>query len=375
MNNTFYSRVFHMGKGVNMTPNEEITKAYVDLLKSGISPMQKSYQDADFREYTSFYSGKPYKGYNRISLGMSKEANQLYSNAFLTFNQATKIAGISPQQIQDVRDRKKPSVTLESINHPLAGQKKVGFVVYVSDIYMKGDAVWSKTEDDGSVRTKPTYKEIKDENIKKERVEEKHFLWSMDQMSYIPKTWTDKRKNKENEISKLIVGDNSNERLRELAKTLIKKNEIKVVTGESPDYDEKRDVIIMPKINYFVSDSSFYRSLVHQIVHWTGHKDRLNRSINKLSENNSKIEDIAREELIVEMGSAFMCQSAGVDSFTSSNLENHVSMINSWLNLLENDSQALVSSATSAEKSASYLIKSLSNEVAIKNERLNGFNL
>jgi antirestriction protein ArdC len=363
-------------KAVRVDINQKITNLFLDQLKAGVAPLQQTYQETDFREFTSFYSEKSYKGINIVLLWLAKQANQLQSNGFLTFNQATEIAGISSEQIKDARDKSKPKVTLQSINHPLAGQKSIGFVVYQSPLYKdKNGATWIKKEKDGNIRKEPTSYEIRSEGIKQIWTSNSHSVWSVDQMSNIPQKWLEKRNNAGTIINKDVNEGTQNERLRELAQNLIKKNGIKVVTGESPDYDEKRDVIVMPKINDFVSDSSFYRSLIHQLVHWTGHKDRLNRDFDKTYGENSNIENIAQEELIAEMGSAFMCQKSGLDSFTSSNLEYHTSMMSPWIGLLENNNKALVFAASKAEKSVDYLIKSLDNELVLDKENSNDLKL
>jgi len=345
--------------------NKRVTEVITGKLKDGQLPWLSPYRSSDYTEFTSFFKDESFKGLNKVLLWIAKQEHQLQSNAFLTFNQASEIAGIPPEKVADTRDPKKPDVTLKSINHPLAGQISVGFIVYNSPkfTYVEKDGTtktWSKKGSNGKVRKFPTSSEIKEQSIKKEWTTRSYKVWSLDQMAYLPEKWLERRNDV---VTEKEVADPSNEvKIKQAVQSLIKKNSIKVVTGEKPHYDVSRDVIVMPKINEFVSDSSFYRALLHQVVHWTGGNGRLNR----VSNNNPMAEDVAKEELVAELGTAFMCQKLGIDSFASSNLEHHDAMINPWIKLMEDDSKAITFAASRAEKSMNFLVKSLEREVKIE---------
>lgn len=358
-------------KGVVADINEKITNLFIDKLQKGQIPWLSPYQSTDFNEFTSFASGKPFKGINRVLLWIAKQEHQLESNALLTFNQATDISGITKEQMLDVRDPSKKDVTLESVNHPLAGQKSVGFIVYNSPIYKDANGkIWSKREAGGKVRKEPTQAEQEKENIEKSWITKSYSVWSVDQMAHIPERWQEKRNNAGKVINKDTIEGTSSERIRDSVQALIKKNGIKVITGESPDYDIDRDVIVMPKINDFVSDNSFYRTLLHQVVHWTGHKDRLDRRLNSVYGENVSLKSVAQEELVAELGSAFLCQKLGLDSFASSNLEHHASMISPWISLMESNKKAITFAASKAEKALDYLSLSLENKLTNDNQEV-----
>ncbi len=347
-------------KGVVTDVNKKITELVLAKLKQGQIPWLSPYQSTDYNDFTSFAKGEPYKGINKVLLWITKQEHQLQSNAFITFNQATEVAGITKEQMAEVRDKKKPEASLSSVNHPLAGQKSVGFVVYNSPIYKDKDGNnWSSKGESGKTRRTPTPDEIKKEGISQIWISKTYNVWSIDQMSHIPKHWQEKRNNAGKVINQDVLEGTQDERIKSAVQTLIQKNKIKVVIGDSPDYDHESDIITMPKINDFVSDNSFYRTLLHQIIHWSGHKDRLDRNFDTTYGENSDIKHLANEELVAELGSAFMCQKLGIDPFTSSNLEYHASMIGPWISLMDDNTKAISVAASRAEKSTDYLMKIL----------------
>ena len=82
-------------------------------------------------------------------------------------------------------------------------------------------------------------------------------------------------------------------------------------------------------------------------THWTGHKTRLARDFSGRFGN----EAYAREELVAELGSAFLCASLGIVPTVR-----HADYIGNWLTILKNDSRAIVSAASHASKASDFLI-------------------
>jgi len=81
-------------------------------------------------------------------------------------------------------------------------------------------------------------------------------------------------------------------------------------------------------------------------THWTGHKTRLARDFSGRFGN----EAYAREELVAELGSAFLCASLGIVPTVR-----HADYIGNWLTILKNDSRAIVSAASHASKASDFL--------------------
>ena len=82
-------------------------------------------------------------------------------------------------------------------------------------------------------------------------------------------------------------------------------------------------------------------------THWTGHKTRLARDFSGRFGN----EAYAREELVAELGSAFLCASLGIVPTVR-----HADYIGNWLAILKNDSRAIVSAASHASKASDFLL-------------------
>ncbi len=112
-------------------------------------------------------------------------------------------------------------------------------------------------------------------------------------------------------------------------------------------YSLDRDLISIPVIKDFDSPAEYYSSLFHEIIHWTGHANRLGRKMTGDGNEN------AFEELVAEIGSAYLCGMAGIMPAT---VDNQAAYINSWLRAVSEDNKFLVDAAIAAKKAVNYLI-------------------
>jgi antirestriction protein ArdC len=115
-----------------------------------------------------------------------------------------------------------------------------------------------------------------------------------------------------------------------------------------PVYDE----VHMPKPERFDSEEFYYQTLFHEITHATGHESRLNRR-NSTEARNFGDSKYSQEELVAEMGAAFLCGHCGIEQAT---LENSASYIASWLQVLKNNKKMLVNAAAQAQKAADFIL-------------------
>lgn len=113
-------------------------------------------------------------------------------------------------------------------------------------------------------------------------------------------------------------------------------------------YSPSRDVINMPPKTSFKSQSGYYATLLHELIHWTGHESRCDRNL----KNQSGSKDYAKEELVAEMGAAFLTMQLGV---VNELREDHAKYLGSWLKALGNDKTFIFKAGTLASKAASYL--------------------
>lgn len=111
------------------------------------------------------------------------------------------------------------------------------------------------------------------------------------------------------------------------------------------------DVVNMPAPGLFDMPEEYYAVLFHELTHSTGHETRLNR---RPSTEPRHFGDTAyaREELVAEMGAAFLCGVCGIERAT---LENSAAYIASWLKALRNDPKAVVIAAAQAQRAADYI--------------------
>jgi len=123
-----------------------------------------------------------------------------------------------------------------------------------------------------------------------------------------------------------------------------------IVSGQTPAYSPLRDVIKMPPIDAFVSVEAYYQSLFHEMVHWTGHKSRLDRELG----NMFGTEKYSKEELVAEIGAATLSNYLiGEDTAA---LTQSAAYVKSWLSVLKENPHWLFKSASESEKAVQYMI-------------------
>lgn len=135
------------------------------------------------------------------------------------------------------------------------------------------------------------------------------------------------------------------------------------VAGEMPDppaiehvreqafYRPAQDVINMPPRYLFESAEEYYSTLFHEMTHSTGHPRRLDRkTLTDLCPFGST--NYSREELVAEMGAAYLCGLSGIDNAT---IDNSAAYIGGWLAKLRRDPKVLVNAAQQAQKAVDYI--------------------
>jgi antirestriction protein ArdC len=111
-------------------------------------------------------------------------------------------------------------------------------------------------------------------------------------------------------------------------------------------YVPSRDLISMPAFEAFNGADHFYNTAFHELTHWTGHRSRLDRDL----KNRFGSRNYAGEELIAELGAAFLCAEFGFDGDLR-----HAGYIGHWIELLKADKRAFFTACSQASKAADYL--------------------
>lgn len=118
--------------------------------------------------------------------------------------------------------------------------------------------------------------------------------------------------------------------------------------GNRAYFSVQEDRIALPLPDQFRDRANFYSTLAHEMTHWTGHASRLNRDL----ANHFGTAGYAREELVAELGSAFVCAKFGIP------LEGlqHPEYLGSWLKVLKEDSRAIMRAASAAQRAADLIV-------------------
>jgi antirestriction protein ArdC len=114
-------------------------------------------------------------------------------------------------------------------------------------------------------------------------------------------------------------------------------------------YSLEGDYIQMPPIESFSDAQSLYSTLAHESTHWTRHPSRLERDFGRKTWGD---EGYAREELVAELGAAFLCADL---ELTPEIRDDHAAYIATWLQVLKNDTRAIFQAAAHAQRAVDFL--------------------
>ena len=113
-------------------------------------------------------------------------------------------------------------------------------------------------------------------------------------------------------------------------------------------YQPNLDEILLPHPHTFTSMAAYYATALHEHVHWSGHPSRLNRPL----VSHRHVQEYAEEELVAELGAAFLCSHLQIPSRMR---EDHAAYIQSWIRVLHEDRRAIFKASALAQKAADYL--------------------
>ena len=120
------------------------------------------------------------------------------------------------------------------------------------------------------------------------------------------------------------------------------------IGGDKAYYVPSADFVMVPDQRRFFHQIDYYRTACHELTHATGHHLRLDRKLLTID----GLKDRAREELVAEMGSAFVLASLGITPTVR-----HADYIAGWLDCLRGDNRAIFKAASAASKAADWLLQ------------------
>lgn len=272
-----------------------VTARIVNELKQGVAPWAKPWKDGSKGLCTmpsNATSGRPYSGINVLILYMEAMEKGYPTHGWATFKQANEI-GASVRK----------------------GERATQ-IVFVK-------------------RSTKTDEETGEE--KKTSLMRAYPVFNMAQLDNVPPQYKEAPPPADEDM----VHDNAFRLVKEIGAKVIH-------GGNRAAYYPQRDEIVMPPFGQFDSEADYWGTCFHEITHWTGSKKRLDRQFGK------KFGDKAYsfEELVAELGSAFVCAQLGIPSSFRS-----AAYIDHWLKILEQDNRAIFSAASYAGHAASYIFE------------------
>lgn len=123
-------------------------------------------------------------------------------------------------------------------------------------------------------------------------------------------------------------------------------------------YSLREDYVGMPTRERFARNEEYYATLFHELIHSTGHESRLNRSSLTKSAGFGS-DPYCKEELIAEIGAAFLC---GLAEIAERTIDNSAAYVGEWLKRLRSEKTLIVQAAAQAQKAADFIVGHKSEE-------------
>jgi len=280
---------------------KEITEKIVNALKEGIGPWIRPYEGSG--PHRNAYSGRPYRGINILLLEIEAWKRGFASPLWLTYREAQKLGGYVKR-----------------------GEKAT------SVIFWKIIEVEEKDQNGNPVIDPKTGRPV----VQKIPFARLYYVFNVEQC----------------ELSNFQPPESPQP--EGLLAKLYALPEVKLQAGTIPAYYPLKDIIVMPPIKDFKSPDDFWATFLHELTHWTGHESRLNRQL----ENRFGDQAYAMEEMVAEIGAAFL------GAFVGLPIERlqHPEYISNWIRVLENDSKAVFTASRFAQEACDWLLERVSVE-------------
>lgn len=296
---TFHAEAIAMKRDIY----EQVTNRVLELLAAGVAPWRRPWKVAGILP-TNLKSGKVYRGINVLVLAMSRYASPYW----LTYHQAQEQGG---------RVR--------------AGEKgtQVVFWKFLRSLKRDGSGAISTERDaSGSVV------------MKRVPLLRHYTVFNLEQIDGIaaPKTV--------NEISTFHSIDAAEKVIAEMPNRPAIRH-----GGAHAFYESGADRVTCPVRKAFKSRESYYATMFHELVHSTGHASRLARPAILQSDRFGGC-DYSKEELVAELGAAFLCAQVGIEA----ELEQSAAYLRGWMEKLSGDSKLLVQAAGQAQRASDYML-------------------
>jgi antirestriction protein ArdC len=124
-----------------------------------------------------------------------------------------------------------------------------------------------------------------------------------------------------------------------------------IIKSNKAAYSPTVNKLYMPTIGQFVSSNEYYQTLFHELVHSTGHMDKLNRQgVAQFDRFGSH--QYSYEELIAEIGAGMLCELSGIQM----NVQNSQAYLNGWISKLESEPKWIFKAVNEAKKAVELIL-------------------
>jgi antirestriction protein ArdC len=154
-------------------------------------------------------------------------------------------------------------------------------------------------------------------------------------------------------ISPYVPKERADWEIADTGESILRNSGAKIVHDQNDRafYSRSADRIHLPPDVAFKSAADYYGTALHELAHWSGHPERLNRQTLNESYRFGDA-NYAKEELRAELASVFLAAERGIPH----NPEQHAAYVGSWIKALSEDKNEIFRAAKDAHRAADYLL-------------------
>lgn len=360
-----------------MNEIEEILLSKImTLVASAKKKWIKGWKTSKHQIGRNYVEDVPYKGINALMTSSLLLPNTINidgeevqrSNYWITLKQASKLGGrlkscfcgngeqikVLQEEIKEL-NRKLFSLQGEERKHVLEEISKINDAIMnlspKQTIIKFTQSIKDRVTRDENGNWVPVTKTVENENGELVEVVEKYTKYSTMYYTVYPIECFDGLKELPNRFDNQQTGDTiADEEIQDIIESYCSRENIQLVYGgDSAYYSVDSDKINLPNIELFHGEDEYYQTAFHEMIHSTGHKNRLDRNM----DNN--IGDYSKEELIAEIGSLFLMQGYGI--FNEDVFNNSIAYLQGYLErITSSDDLTIVYAAQNAEKAKKYVL-------------------
>ncbi|EMW0562110.1 TPA: DUF1738 domain-containing protein [Vibrio parahaemolyticus] len=285
--------------------------------------------------------------YNGINIIMLLEAQQKYATKvpiYSTFKQASELLEKHKEQLPEKSDDFDP-------DKPLNGIKLENIVVKYLENYAKDGEKISKVQFEKLTKGM-SFKEMKDKGFEARRGLRGYRVFPIETIKHLlPESYINGQPyfaKQETLASRVMNEDEQDSVFVQKAQLIIDAMGVPVIEKDEDRayYSVKEDHIVIPPRDKFNGDKARFAVILHELSHSTGHPTRLGRKL----DNPFGSQAYAKEELIAETATLFMCLDQGLETFNS-----HAAYLESWTQQFADQKKALLSVCKQAKEAQNYI--------------------